>query len=88
MSTSLYRAFCVVVLSTLLMMSMYSALSSKGANAQKALPSVAVTEEQIRLVEARTKCASDLLASTPTNGSITDRQSHLAFVEAYCEKEN
>ena len=47
-----------------------------------------VTEEQIRLVEARTKCASDLLASTPTNGSSIDRQSHLAFVKAYCEKEN
>ena len=47
-----------------------------------------VTEEMIRLVEARTKCASELLASTPTNGSSIDRQSHLAFVKAYCEKEN
>lgn len=86
MSTSLYRAFCVVVLSTLLMMSMYSALSGQGANAQKASP--VVTEEQIRLVEARTKCAAELLPSLPKDTGVINWNNHQAFVEAYCEKEN
>ncbi len=88
MSTSLYRAFCVVVLSTLLTLSIYSALSGKGTNAQKALPSVAVTEEQIRLVEARTKCAAELLPSLPKDAGVVNWNNHRAFVKAYCEKEN
>ena len=80
----------LVVLGVVTFMYLLPRLPALATSTVKCEPvaSPVVTEEMIRLVEARTKCASELLASTPTNGSSIDRQSHLAFVKAYCEKEN
>lgn len=80
----------LVVLGVVTFMYLIPKLPALATSTVKCEPvaSPVVTEEQIRLVEARTKCAAELLSSLPKDAGVVNWNNHRSFVSNYCEKEN